>query len=281
MKAFVCINFDKKKSRLIFRNVINKMLEYNITPLIEEKYRPQCIEFDSIVFDSIENLIHLCDIFITVGGDGTILRYGKLAAKAWKMMLGINTGRLGFMANLEASELDKLALLNTGGFNISKRMLMKITVNDKQYQALNDVVFSKGIQSKLPEFSITKKGTIVSKIRADGLIISTPTGSTAYSLSAGGPIIDPTLECMEFTPLCAHTLFSRPMIFDVSAPLTISYNSYENSTVSVSVDGDDGIPISENDTVVIEKSPYCLLLIDIDNNSFYNSIHNKLMKPLK
>jgi len=220
--------------------------------------------------------INECDVVITIGGDGTILENGKRAAIANKPLLGINTGRLGFMATLETNELDKLEQLKSGDYGISRRMLLDVTVNGETLTALNDVVLHRGASSKLPEFVVTRNVAEVLRIRADGVIISTPTGSTAYSLSAGGPIIEPELDCVEFTALCPHTLFNRSMIFSASGRLGVNCG---DEAVFVSVDGVDREAAKGG--VEIAKSALRLDLIDIDGNNFYDSVHNKLMKPLK
>ena len=149
------------------------------------------------------------------------------------------------------------------------------------YTVINDVVFNKCRYSKLPEFSVSVEGYEVTNIRADGIIFSTPSGSTAYSLSAGGPIIFPEAKCIEFTPLCAHSLFGRPMIFSSDQELTVSFTAYENSGVSISIDGNDDMDFYEGETIRIRKSEQQLSLIDINGSSFYKAVHNKLMRPLK
>ncbi|MCL2071675.1 MAG: NAD(+)/NADH kinase [Oscillospiraceae bacterium] len=218
-----------------------------------------------------------CDIVITIGGDGTILRAGKESAKVNKPLLGINTGHLGFMATLERDGLDKLARLVRGEYTTSRRMLLDVQIGDIAYRALNDVVLHRGAASRLPDFTVICEETEVIRIRADGIIVSTPTGSTAYSLSAGGPIIEPRLECFLVTALCPHTLFNRPMIFSPEGQLQIC-----TSNVSVSIDGEESALLNkECGVITITKSKEYLELIDIDGNSFYDSVHNKLMKPLK
>jgi len=219
-----------------------------------------------------------CDIVITIGGDGTILRAGKEAAFEGKPLLGINTGRLGFMATLEKDELLKLERLKSEDYSTSQRMLLDVEIGGKIYYALNDVVLHREATSRLPEFEIFRGDAAVLKVRADGIIVSTPTGSTAYSLSAGGPIIEPELQCFLVTALSPHTLFNRPMIF---SPNQGSQLSVYAKDVYVSVDGGRGILLKEGEKVTISKSQYYLDLIDIDGGGFYDSIHNKLMKPLK
>ena len=284
MKAFICTNLKKEKSINILPTLISVLKKYEIIPMMSEESKKFYISDDIVYADEITSMSE-CDVFITVGGDGTILKWGKKAVIRGKKLLGINTGRLGFMTALEIDELDKISRLKTGDYKISRRMLLNgdfiNLMNNTRYTALNDIVFSKDSYSKLPEFLVQSNGVTVSRIRADGLIFSTPTGSTAYALSAGGPIIEPTIECIELTPLCPHTLLNRPMIFSGNDVITVTYNEYEGSAVSVSVDGDSGIKFSEGDIIRITKSDIYLDLIDISGNIFYNSVNNKLIQPLK
>lgn len=284
MKALICTNFKKEKSIKALPELIYALDECGIQAIISEK-ASEFITSETVSFTDEKSAMKECDVFITLGGDGTILKWGKKAAMLEKPLLGINTGRLGFMTALEINEFEKLINLRNGNYHISRRMLMNgdfiQATGNKRYTALNDIVFSKESYSKLPEFIVQSNGVTVSKIRADGLIFSTPTGSTAYALSAGGPIIEPTVECIELTPLCAHTLLNRPMIFSGNDVITVSFNGYEGSAVSVSVDGDSGIKFSEGEIIRITKSDVYFNLIDISGNSFYNAINNKLIQPLK
>jgi NAD+ kinase len=223
-----------------------------------------------------------CDLIITIGGDGTILYHGKAAARLGLPLLGINTGRLGFMTSLEINELDKLELLKTKKWEISPRMMLDITLGGRTILALNDAVFLKSINSKLPEFIIKSQGMKKTEIRADGLIISTPTGSTAYALSAGGPIIEPWLECIELTPLCAHSLFSRPMILSAQNPLTVQFDgSSATHTVYACVDGEQALEFKEGEAAIIQKSALHLDLINLGGGNFHTAVSKKLMKSIK
>ena len=287
MKICICANLYREKTADIFPDVIRTLKLYGMTPLVESKFTGVCkaMNLSGINFGEVEENAEACDLFLTIGGDGTILRWGKKSAVYKKPLIGINTGRLGFMATLERENLSKLSALAEGKYKVSTRMMLDVTITTelekKHFPALNDVVFFKGTTSKLPEYLVFSGGTEVSRVRADGLIISTPTGSTAYSLSAGGPIIDPKIQCFEVTALSPHTLFNRPMLLSVDEPLRAEYIAYENSSVFVSVDGNESFPISPDDSVTIKKSELCLDLIDIDGESFYSAVHSKLMKPLK
>lgn len=226
-----------------------------------------------------------CVCMITVGGDGSIISHGKLAAVWGIPLLGVNTGRLGFMANLEPSEISSIPEIILGNFRVSRRMMMSVEVSYANGQTLtqntlNDVVVSRDSKSKLPEFCVYCGGAEVSRLRADGVIFSTPTGSTAYSLSAGGPIIDPSMRCIEYTALCPHSLFSRPMIFSAESEVTLRVNSYQDSRVTISFDGDSGYAFDEGDVLTMRIGQPDLMLIET-GGGFFGSVNRKLMRPLK
>ena len=275
MNIFICANISKEKSNETVVAVTKKIkaLGFNVVGFSDSRE----------VSSEAEFLIQKSDMIITIGGDGTIIRWGRYAAKYDKPLLGINTGRLGFMTALECNDTDRLELLKSGEYSITERMLLEVECGDNSdtYIAVNDVVFTKNKYAKLPEFSVSVDGYKVTRIRADGIIFSTPTGSTAYSLAAGGPIIAPGARCIEFTPLCAHSLFGRPMIFSSDSEISVTFKGYEKSGVIINVDGDDDLDFIESETVRIRKSSYSLKLVDIDGGGFYNAVHNKLMTPLK
>ncbi len=229
--------------------------------------------------------LHGALCMITVGGDGTILRWGKLAAMYGLPLLGVNRGRLGFMATLEPSDIERIPEILCGRMNVSRRMIMNVEIHRadgscESREALNDVVVERDRSSKLPEFHISCGNSEVSRVHADGVIFSTPTGSTAYALSAGGAIIAPDMECIECTPLCPHTLFSRPMIFSAAKEISLKCVSYQGSVVTISVDGERGIPFGDGDTLVLRRCEKSLALIEA-GEGFFGAVRNKLMTPLK
>jgi NAD+ kinase len=268
-KIQICANYQKPNTEKILREILNRLEACGIKTVFANE----------IVKD--------CDAVITIGGDGTILRWGKKAAILGKPLLGINTGHLGFMATLETNELQKLERLTSGDYGTSKRMLLEVEAGEYKVYALNDVVLTKGNGSRLPDFSVNRivknsAETIqeIIRVRSDGIIFSTATGSTAYSLSAGGPIIEPELECIEITPLCAHSLFDRPMIFTANATLAVSYRNHD-STVFLSADGEEALHLVPGEKVTIKKADLILELIDIESDGFYQAVNKKLLQPLK
>ncbi len=241
--------------------------------------------FNGIIFGKPEELLPQCDIILVSGGDGTILKHAKKYSAYDKAILGLNCGRLGFMATLEHDELHLLEKLCEGSYRISERMLIQADVTSsgekRTFTALNDIVFMKSEGCKIADFCVTKEDAVVSSLRADGLIFSTPTGATAYSLSAGGPLIEPEMQCIEFTQICPHSLFARTMIFTSDSSLNVTFSSKGGGKVILTVDGVDEMHISESDSVQISKALGSVKLVDITGNSFHNSISKKLMTPMK
>jgi len=227
----------------------------------------------------MHELLKDCDVVIAIGGDGTIIHTAKSAAAFGKPVLGINSGRLGFTAGLELSELSELNRLISGDYDIEERMLLDIFVDaengTEQYSALNEAVISRGALSRMIEVYVQNGEKPVSTYQADGVIVATPTGSTAYSLSAGGPIVDTALRCLLLTPVCPHSLHSRPYIFDQDAVLTLTPERSEAS-VFVTVDGEEAIRIAEGGRVRVLRSDTCAKLIKLKQKPFYQVLDDKL-----
>ena len=281
MKALIIFNLSKSGAAALSAKIADILRGAGITPCV---FGENAVYAEKVGAE-IVNSPAACNYIITVGGDGTILRWGKVAADYDIPLLGVNLGRLGFMASVETEEIGKIPELLSGEHHISRRMMLNVElVRDGKTvlceRALNDVTASRSSRSKLPEFVVSCGETEVSRVRADGIILSTPTGSTAYSLSAGGPILSPELECVEFTALCPHTLFNRPMIFSDKQTIYARVFNYHNSKATFSVDGGKAIPFNENDVLKLTRYPKNLLLIEA-GEGFFGAIHNKLLTPLK
>ncbi len=284
MKVFIVPCADKKKSIDALPSVINVLKSTGVLPLLPESAVSYCRDYRAKYMDESSALAE-SDMVMTIGGDGMILKWGKKAAAAGKPIIGINTGRVGFMTAIDADETQKLKALADGSYTVSRRMMLSAVFTHcgqaSEFTALNDVVLFKEAGSKLPEFEVKINGVLVNKVRADGIILSTPTGSTAYALAAGGPIIEPTLECIQLTTLCAHTLLNRPMIFNSSETVTVDIIPYERSRVYLSADGENGMEFSPDDRLVISRSKVFLELAKIGDRSFYTTVSEKLMTPVK
>lgn len=230
----------------------------------------------------IDVCLERCDMVIALGGDGTMIHCATRAALFDKPVLGINTGRLGFMAGLEINELSALSDLIEGNYDTEQRMLLDIAVcsddGTAQYHALNEAVISRGALSRMVELQVENHGEPVARYKADGVIVATPTGSTAYSLSAGGPVVDPALNCLLLTPICPHSLYNRPYIFDEQACLTLApCGKRETSPLYLTVDGETMVPLGENSTITITRSAIRACLIKLKHKPFYEVLNQKLM----
>lgn len=280
MNAVIMPNLDKSMAAECTVRICRILSDCNIKPYIDASLR-DC--FDNIDV-SFADIYTLCpDIVIAVGGDGTILRSSSYAISCNAPLLGVNTGRLGFMASVEYDGLDVLSRIAQGECSIENRMLLKVThVHDGEenvIDALNDAVISRPY-SKIADYRVTVNGSIVTQVRADGIVFSSPTGSTAYALSAGGPIIEPSLECIEYTTICPHSLFSRPMIFSPTDEICVSLTS-KSDDVYCTVDGAARINILCGDTLIITRSDKTLKLVNMNPGSFFDAINKKMMRSLK
>ena len=246
-----------------------------MTADLSEKYSDNDIAF----FESHEVLIQKCDAVVTIGGDGTIIHAAKHAANFEKPLLGINMGRLGFVAELEPNELPMLERLFSGDYNVEKRQMLKVTLKSKSgsksFFALNDAVISRGSMTKIIDLDVWLKKSYICHYRADGLIVSTPTGSSAYALSAGGPVIEPSMSCILMTPICSHSLFSRPVLFNPSSEILVNAASREDTDLTLTIDGETTIPITADDTVVITTAEIYAELIVLKVKTFYRVLSDK------
>ncbi len=229
-----------------------------------------------------ENLIEACDVAIALGGDGTIIHCAKKAATHNKAVLGINCGRVGFMAGLELQDLSKLKRLISGDYDIQYRMMLDVMLTDENgttrlFRALNEAVVSRGPLSRMIDIEVSNHGMPLPSYKADGIIVATPTGSTAYSLSAGGPVVDPSLDCVLLTPVCPHSLHTRPYIFHKNAKLlVVPHDRAENTNVFLTVDGEETVSLSRRTTVHIACSETHAALIKLEHQPFYEILDRKL-----
>ncbi len=226
-----------------------------------------------------EELYSLADVIITIGGDGTIIRYAKVAAKYNKPVLGINAGRMGYLANLEQDEISLVSKLKSNDYFTEKRMMLTVSVveNGKQigeYTALNDAVITSGFISRIIDISAIVAGDSIS-YRADGLIVSTPTGSTAYSMSAGGPIIDPLMQSICITPICSHSLAAKPILMSANSTIKLKAFSKKRTDIYLTVDGRKVCAVKPYTEIYIKKSPDIVQLLRLNNRSFYKTLSYK------
>lgn len=225
----------------------------------------------------------LVEMIIVLGGDGTLLSAARLVAEAHAdvPIFGVNLGSLGFMAEVSIDELyGNLEKAIAGKLVTEERIMLTASVlrQEKriaQYRVLNDAVINKGALARMMELRVSVNDGHLTTLRADGLIVATPTGSTAYSLSAGGPIVHPTIHCFVLTPICPHTLSNRPIALPDSVVVTICLTSLSED-VSLTLDGQIGFPLEPNDVVAIKKSQFRMKLIKHPTKSYFEILRTKL-----
>lgn len=224
------------------------------------------------------------DFIIVLGGDGTLLNTGRKAAKYGTPLLGINMGTLGFLATAEGADahetIDKV--LN-GEYKLEKRLMLESEILSadgdapKTYKAVNDVCISRGVFTKVTSYRIYVNDEYVATFRADGMIVSTPTGSTAYNLSAGGPVLKPDIACMVITPICAHSLHSRSIVVSADDVIRINASFGANGDIIMSMDGQTSVILNNGDSICIKKSEHSVNIIKTDKLGFYDILRKKLI----
>ncbi len=225
-------------------------------------------------------LLNECDVLLAVGGDGTIISAAKLAAGLNKPLLGLNAGKLGFTAGLEPEQIGLLPKLAQGRWREEHRMMLEAVLysdeGQRKFFALNDSVVSAEL-AKIVEYRVAIDENPGYLYRADGFIVATPTGSTAYSLSAGGPVVEPTLDCMIYTPICPHSLFNRSVAFAPDTRLVVDIPR-NRGRLFLTVDGDDPVELQAGDRMIFARARRYARFIKLTGNNFYDILNQKLLE---
>ena len=276
MKISLIVTKDKARALEVAESVVKELVPLGVELLSCE----DCPVEGTTVKATAEEAIRGCDIAVTIGGDGTIIHNAKYAATYEKPLLGVNLGRVGFVANIEPDETRELKKLVTGDYRIQKRMLLDVTVEQdgvqRNFTAVNEAVLQRDTRSNMVDMSVALHGERIISYRADGMLFSTPTGSTAYSFSAGGRVIEPDMRCILLTPICPQALSSRQAVFGENAVLSAKVYPMSGLSCYMTVDGQYHIPISTDDSVTVRKSPKELQLIIIKEKNFYTLLNEKL-----
>ena len=232
-------------------------------------------------YETPELIYGRADLAIVIGGDGYMLEAARRAAPVGVPILGINMGRVGYMTELELDEIDLIDKVFDGEYRLDERAMLKVEIISERGQkrftaeALNDAVVANGSTARIVDLELSEGDKLVNTYRADGLVIATPTGSTAYSLSAGGPIVDPKLSCICVTPICPHSLLSRPLVFPDSETLRIKNICAREKVLHLTVDGRATFDLFYGDSVVVTKSDIRAKLLRIKDEDFYSKIRMK------
>ncbi len=225
---------------------------------------------------------HKQDLIVVVGGDGSLLSAARMAITVNVAVIGINRGRLGFLTDILPQSIEtQLTEVLAGHYTEEKRFLLQTRIHDEtstyfQGNALNDVVLGRGTDTHLIEFDVYINQQFVSHYRADGLIFATPTGSTAYALSAGGPIMHPELNAMVMVPMFSHSLSSRPLVFDGGAVIDVRIGENNETDLQISCDGHESRLVKPGQHVAIEKNPQSLRLLHPCDYHYYDTLRIKL-----
>lgn len=235
----------------------------------------------NLTFCNLQQELARADMLICFGGDGTILHAAKDATIHNVPILGVNMGSVGFMAELEEAELSQLERLASGDYTVEERMMLRVRLlRGKQLVfeelALNDAVLSKGTIARVAELEVSADDSLICQLTGDGVVVATPTGSTAYSMSAGGPIVEPCSDNLIVTPVCAHQLSARPMVMAGERTIAVQLPRRSRKNVYLSVDGGKATRISGTDRVEICRANCRTKLVKLSNRNFYQLLNQKL-----
>lgn len=267
------------------RNAIQILKDAGMRPVV-------CLPFEvdksfelpkDIRFSRMDRELQNADVVVCFGGDGTILHTAKAATKRGIPILGVNIGTMGFMAELESTELHRLAQLASGDFTLDNRMMLDVTVQrDRDIIfhdiCLNDVVVTKGAVARIVYLSVECDGVQAMTCGGDGVIVATPSGSTAYSLSAGGPIVEPDARNIIITPICAHDMASRCVVASDRRVVTVHMIQNARRNAYLSVDGGKALRLNMGDVATVRKSRLETKLVKLSDRSFYDVVNAKFQR---
>lgn len=279
MKLGIIPNLNKDKDLNVTRSILSWFANKDIDLLLESDIAEK-LDYMNIGY-SRDELYSSSDIIIVLGGDGTILNIARQSAKYNVPLFGINLGHLGFLAEAEISEMYiSLEKIVKGEYYIEKRIMLEASIDGskddtKELLALNDISITRGMIPRMISFSMFINNSFFEQYSADGIVVSSPTGSTAYSLSAGGPIVSPELKVMIIALICPHTLHNRPIVISHKDEVRIEI-SEENSEVMLSVDGQDSYKLEPSSVVTIKSSSFVTNLVKLKQRSFFDVLKRKI-----
>ena len=267
-------NPDKDHELAAAREVAGVL--HGVRVMVGEKFSGRLGDIPGVEIVPDEVLFKAPEAMIVLGGDGTILEAAGFCVPAGIPILGINLGRVGYMAELEMSELSLLERLINRDFRVEKRMMIDISTDSARYFALNDAVLGGRSLFRMVEIELFCDSKPVNRYRADGLIISTPTGSTAYSLSAGGAVVDPRMDAMIATPICSHSLSATPIVFSADSTLGMRNVTRGGESLTLCVDGTEVGGIMPGESVRIKRSEGRAGFIRLSDGGFYEILRHKM-----
>lgn len=279
MTVYISPNPGKAMAYGISQSAAQILLTHGAQVLMHDGLQAECMTM-GVVYLTQKECLERTDVILTIGGDGTILHEANLSLEYRKPILGINLGRCGFLATCEVDEMEaKLSAVARGEYFLDNRMLLYVRVlGDDSWEghALNDVVMTKGRLQQAVDFSIYCDDILVEHYRGDGVIVATPTGSTAYSLAAGGPILDSQTKGIVVTPICPHSLASPAMVFAQERKINLCVGQVADEEVFISCDGDAGYSVKAGATAEVRLSDQVVQLITFSKADQFQAIDQKL-----
>ena len=280
MKIGILGNFNKYEFYDIFNELTDFLKSNNINFYLLENNRldqsklskSECIRDFQYIADNV-------DIVLSIGGDGTIISTIRKFIKYNKPILGLHIGGLGFLAECNKDNYkDKILDIKNNKYHIEKRMLLNVSLKKEKinYDIINELVIDRRSSARTIKTHVTISERFANTYESDGIIFSTPTGSTAYSLSAGGPIVSPDIEVIIITPICPHTLSMRPIIIPSNDIVGIEFEDFNDNNLSLTVDGQIQEIIAKNSKVLLKKSDYSAYLVKFENDNYFQTLRNKM-----
>lgn len=281
MKIGIIANIQKPKVSESMQPFINWLVQRKINPVMSHQL------YDWLTFDDprveivdLEDLARASDLVIAMGGDGTMLTAARLIGKLEKPLVGINLGGLGFLTEFPVEELyEKMEKIIAGEYSVERRMVLTARVLEehqkRDYFALNDMVLDRGGSPRVIRVDVTIDGEYFNTYISDGIIVSTPTGSTAYSLAAWGPIVVPSLESIILNPICPHSLTARPTVIPASSRILLKVQLQDSDNL-LSVDGQENVRIASGTSVEVQKGDFYIHLVSLKEHTFFDLLRKKL-----
>lgn len=278
MRFGIIVNVQKENVVPILPKFLSWLIEKKYDFIVDQDAKKICKDkklLEGIRFEEKEALIRLSDYLISFGGDGTLLMTARLVGASGKPILGVNVGKLGFLTEVETKELEHaFERLSAKDYQLEQRMTLEARWDSNVAYALNDFVLVRGETVRFIKIRTEVDGTFLNNYIADGLIVATPTGSTAYSLSANGPILTPTLDAIIINPICPHTLTARPLVINSDRTIRLTLESHE--IVKLTADGREDAQIQTGQSVTIRQAAHKINLIRFGERNFFDVLRSKL-----
>ncbi|MBE6788222.1 MAG: NAD(+)/NADH kinase [Ruminococcaceae bacterium] len=282
MKVLLLPNFQKEECGSITCKVIEELAKDNVEILALSEVRA-FFDDSRVRFVSSERLEKDISFAVAIGGDGTIIKSANLLLEYDIPLIGVNLGTLGFLATIEKDEIDLLHKITSGEYKLEERLTLQVSIGHKdrvkKFTAVNDIIICKNAFSGILDIDICCADIKTANYRADGIIISTASGSTAYAMSAGGPIMHPSVKAITITPICAHSLLSRPIILPEFENISVKTNANLNKKQAfVVADGINSEQITQHDEITVSRYEKNIKFICVEGKSYYSAINKKLME---